>query len=71
MTDYVETRSGRPSRYAEYAQRGRRGYEIEHIWADHPERHADEFTHASEFQEYRNRIGGLLLLPKEFQCELW
>ena len=71
MTDYVETRSGQPSRYAEYAQRGRRGYEIEHIWADHPERHADEFTHASEFQEYRNRIGGLLLLPKEFQCELW
>jgi hypothetical protein len=68
MTDYVETRSGQPSRYAEYAQRGRRGYEIEHVWANHPECHADEFTHASEFQEYRNRIGGLLLLPKSFNA---
>ena len=56
------------SRYAEYAQRGTKGYEIEHIWADHPERHADEFAHPSEFQEYRNRIGGLLLLPKSFNA---
>jgi Protein of unknown function DUF262/Protein of unknown function (DUF1524) len=68
MTDYVETRSGQASRYAEYAQRGRKGYEIEHVWADHPERHTDEFSHPSEFQEYRNRIGGLLLLPKSFNA---
>jgi hypothetical protein len=68
MTDYVETRSGMASRYADYAQRGRKGYEIEHVWADHSERHADEFAHPSEFQEYRNRIGGLLLLPKSFNA---
>lgn len=70
MTDYVETESGQPSRYMEYAQHGRNGYEIEHIWADHPERHLDEFDHASEFQGYRNRIGGLLLLPKSFNASL-
>jgi hypothetical protein len=68
LTDYVETRSGQASRYAEYAQRGKKGYEIEHVWADHPERHRDEFGHPSEFQEYRNRIGGLLLLPKSFNA---
>jgi len=68
MVDYLETRSGMPPRYGEYAQRGRKGYEIEHVWADHPERHADEFAHPSEFQEYRNRIGGLLLLPKSFNA---
>ncbi len=68
MADHVETRSGQASRYTEYAQRGRKGYEIEHIWADHPERHTDEFAHPSEFQEYRNRIGGLLLLPKTFNA---
>ncbi|MBV6522215.1 MAG: hypothetical protein MNPFHGCM_02361 [Gemmatimonadaceae bacterium] len=68
MTDYVETRSGQASRYAEYAQRGKKGYEIEHVWADHPERHQDEFGHPSEFQEYRNRIGGLVLLPKSFNA---
>jgi Protein of unknown function (DUF1524) len=38
---------------------------IEHIWADHPELHKDQFAHPSDFQEYRNRIGGLLLLPKK------
>jgi hypothetical protein len=68
MTDYVERRSGLAPRYAEYAQRGRKGYEIEHIWADHAARHTDEFAHPSEFQEYRNRIGGLLLLPKSFNA---
>ena len=28
----------------------------------------DEFSHPSEFQEYRNRVGGLLLLPKSFNA---
>ncbi len=41
---------------------------MEHIWANHPERHNDEFSHPSEFMEYRNRIGGLLLLPKSFNA---
>ena len=69
MTDYLETRSGQASRYAEYIQRrGKNGYEIEHIWANHPERHEDEFDHPSDFNEYRNRIGGLLLLPKSFNA---
>lgn len=68
MTDYVETNSGFASHYAEYAQRGKKGYEIEHIWANHAELHADEFSHPNEFQEYRNRIGGLLLLPKSFNA---
>ena len=68
LTDFVETGSGGASRYAEYAQRGRGGYEIEHIWANHPERHLDEFPHPGEFQEYRNRIGDLLLLPKSFNA---
>lgn len=69
MTDFVETRSGRPSRYAEYIVRGgKNGYEVEHIWADHPERHVDEFEHPADFAEHRNRIGGLLLLPKKFNA---
>ena len=69
MTDFIETQAGRPSRYSEYIQRrGRHGYEIEHIWADHPEQHTDEFGSPSEFSDYRNRIGGLLLLPKSFNA---
>jgi hypothetical protein len=69
ITDYVERRSGRPSRYQEYIQRrGKNGYEVEHIWADHPEQYADEFNHPADFAEYRNRIGGLLLLQKSFNA---
>jgi hypothetical protein len=69
MTDYVETRSGMPSRYTEYGRRGGKdGYEIEHIWADHADLHKDEFMHPADFSEYRNRIGDLLLLPKSFNA---
>jgi hypothetical protein len=69
ITDYVETQSGNPSRYVEYvSDTGRNRYEVEHIWADKPERHADEFSHPADFAAYRNRIGGLLLLPKSFNA---
>lgn len=69
ITDYVETQSGQASRYSEYIQRrGKNGYEVEHIWANHPERHKEEFGHPSDFSGYRNRIGGLLLLPKSFNA---
>jgi uncharacterized protein with ParB-like and HNH nuclease domain len=68
LTDYVETQSGHPSRYLDYVSEGKGRYEVEHIWADHPERHTDEFDHPADFAEHRNRIGGLLLLPKSFNA---
>ena len=64
MTDYVAVQSGESSRYLEYMRTGKNSYEIEHIWANHFECHNDEFVHEFEFEAYRNRIGGLLLLPK-------
>ncbi len=70
LTDFVEMQSDRlPSRYHEYIQRGGNdAYEIEHIWADHPDRHAEEFEHPENFRRDRDRIGGLLLLPKGFNA---
>ena len=69
MTGFVETKSGMPSRFPEYIVRsGKKGYEVEHIWADHPERHKDEFSHPADFADYRNRIGGLLILQKSFNA---
>jgi hypothetical protein len=69
ITDHVETQSGMASRYEEYCSRaGKNGYEVEHIWADHAELHEDEFSHSADFHEYRNRFGGLLLLPKSFNA---
>ena len=68
MTDYLEVASGGTSSYANYFRRGRNPYEVEHIWADHYNRHEDEFRHERDFQDYRDRIGGLLLLPKDFNA---
>ena len=69
MTDYVETQSGLQSRYLEYTTgTGKKKYEVEHIWANKPERHQAEFQHAADFESYRNRLGGLLLLPKSFNA---
>jgi Uncharacterized conserved protein len=68
LTDYVEIQSRKTSRYIEYVNEGKERYEIEHIWADHPERHTDEFSQYVDFAEYRNHIGGLLLLPKSFNA---
>ena len=69
MTDYAEREAGRASNYTHYIKvSGKDGYEVEHIWADHFERHTDEFDHPADFAEYRNRIGGLLLLPKKFNA---
>jgi hypothetical protein len=50
------------------ARVGKDGYEIEHVWANKPERYLEEFSHQADFQEYRHRIGGLLLLPKSFKA---
>lgn len=68
MIDFIERESGMPSRYLEYVNVNvppKNRFEVEHIWAKKPERHVDDFPHANDFLEYRNRIGGLLLLPKD------
>lgn len=68
ITDYLGVQSGEASRYREYTNAEGVRYEVEHIWADHYERHTDEFAHPHEFAEHRNLIGDLLLLPKRFNA---
>lgn len=43
-------------------------YDVEHVWANHPERHTDEFNHEADIARHRNRIDDLLLLPKQFNA---
>lgn len=67
MTDWVE--QGSDLGFAEYVSVERRHrFEVEHIWANHPERHTDEFADARDFADHRNRFGDLLLLPKDFNA---
>jgi hypothetical protein len=69
LTEYVERESGMASRYLEYTTGiGKKRYEVEHIWADKPERHVAEFPNKADFAAHRNRVGGLLLLPKSFNA---
>lgn len=71
FTHWLEEQSGQPGRYLEYIVRsGKNAYEIEHLWANHFERHTDEFPHAQEFSAHRNRVGGLVLLPKKINASL-
>lgn len=68
ITDYVTVESGGASRYAELTNAAGVRYEVEHIWSNHPERHRDEFPNKYDFARHRNRIGGLILLPKQFNA---
>ena len=69
ITDFIEQGSGMNSQFEDYVRMsGKNRYEVEHIWANHPDRHTDEFEHESVFRKHRNRIGGLVLLPKSFNA---
>jgi uncharacterized protein with ParB-like and HNH nuclease domain len=69
LTDHIQRESDMSTQFATFVTtKGASRFEIEHIWADHPERHTDEFSHPADFAEYRSRIGGLLLLPKPFNA---
>ena len=67
ITNHIEVKSGISSNFVTYVSRSiDKPFEIEHIWADKYERYKNEFNSEEEFARYRNRIGGLLLLPRGF-----
>ncbi|WP_172331958.1 DUF262 domain-containing protein [Mangrovicoccus sp. HB161399] len=71
FTDWLERQAGEPGRYEDYIVRsGKNAYEVEHILADKFEMFTEEFEDTSAFEEWRNYIGGLLLLPKKVNASL-
>jgi uncharacterized protein with ParB-like and HNH nuclease domain len=65
LTAFVEQQSGLNSSFEKYYHNpGGKPFEVEHIWADKFTEHKDEFEQEADFQEYRNRIGALVLLPR-------
>lgn len=65
VTHWVDTKCGVPSHFEDLISQGRsRPFEIEHIWANHYEEFTEHFKHPSDFDEARNRLGGLLLLQR-------
>lgn len=68
ITDHITVGAGQASNYIELTNGAKVKYEVEHIWANHADQHTDEFSHETDFARHRNRIGGLLLLPKQFNA---
>lgn len=67
ITQYIEEKSGIPSTVEQYLSMSiKKPYEIEHITANKFERYADEYGDEHVFQEWRNSIGDLLLLPRGY-----
>ena len=63
-----ETQADSWARY--FARNLSEPFEVEHIWANHFERHVDQFASEQEFQDSRNSFGALLLLPKGVNASL-
>ena len=64
ITAYVEQGAGMTTTFQTYYDSlGGKPFEVEHIWANDFEAHIDKFTERSDFSNWRNSIGALVLLP--------
>lgn len=64
LTSFVEEGSGMGNHFVDYMRNpNRKPFEVEHIWSEHFEWHKDEFEQKDDFNNSRNTIGDLILLP--------
>lgn len=64
ICSYLDKQCGIDNTFNYYHKPDGKKYEIEHIWANKYERHVDEFDQKTDFENCRNHIGDLVLLPK-------
>ncbi|MEY4244127.1 MAG: hypothetical protein RLZZ245_1712 [Verrucomicrobiota bacterium] len=74
MTAYVEVSCDKGDRFAAYTNwlpdSKKNPFEVEHLWPYHFEDFETEFQTEDEFNQWRNHIGGLVLLPKSKNASL-
>jgi hypothetical protein len=71
MTAWLDVQIGDATNLQAYlTSSGKNGYDIEHIIPDNHASFSAEFPNEQDFQESRNRIGGLLLLPNSVNRSL-
>ena len=65
LSGYVDGLAGENTDFSTYyhANNGK-PYEIEHLWANNFDNHRDEFEQLNDFNDVRNSIGALVLLPR-------
>lgn len=63
ISAHIDDLIGMSTNYASYRNPKGKKFEIEHIWGNKFNEHKDEFDQENIFQEWRNNIGALILLP--------
>jgi len=65
LSGYVDELAGETTNFVNYFHKSQaKPFEIEHIWSQHFVEHQDEFDQLHDFEDYRNRLGGLVLLQR-------
>ncbi len=71
LTAFTDAGSERGDSFDKYVDRKvKNPFDIEHIWPDDFDRQSTIFASAQEFQEWRNQIASLLLLPADVNRSL-
>ncbi|MFC1848389.1 DUF1524 domain-containing protein, partial [Chloroflexota bacterium] len=71
LTAFTESGSGRSVSFDKYVDRTvKNPFDIEHIWPDNFSIHSNMFSSPQEFQEWRNHVASLLLLPADVNRSL-
>jgi uncharacterized protein with ParB-like and HNH nuclease domain len=71
LTAATEAGSGRTDSFDKYVDRSvKNPFDIEHIWADDFAAVSSNFSSVQEFQEWRNHVASLLLLPADVNRSL-
>ena len=72
LTEFIEYKSGCTTRFVEYSNQARSkgGYQIEHVLPNDYQKFSEEFSDQNTFQDFRNLIGGLLLIPGKENASL-
>jgi uncharacterized protein with ParB-like and HNH nuclease domain len=65
ISGYIDELAGESTNFVNYYHKSiGKPFQIEHIWSQHFAEHKDEFEQQHDFDDYRNRLGGLVLLPR-------
>ena len=63
ISSHLDIIVGKDNTYVSYHHPNGRQFEIEHLWGNKFSEHRDEFEQELDFQNWRNLIGSLVLLP--------
>jgi uncharacterized protein with ParB-like and HNH nuclease domain len=63
ISSHLDIIVGKDNTYVSYHHPNGRQFEIEHLWGNKFNEHRDEFEQELDFQNWRNLIGSLVLLP--------